>query len=280
MLRIRQVSGIPSPVNGANLRPVSKTVNLISSTRDDFAPQFSPDGKKVAFVSARSGSSEIWVCDGDGSNAVQVTSFAGPDAEAPSWSPDGRRIAFASNAAGGYDIWVVGLNEGKPQRMTTDPANDTNPIWSPDGRWIYFDSARTGENQVWKIPANGGEAIQVTRESGGAPRASADGKYIYYARCPALWRIPAEGGEATKVLDPLPSFRNLAIVNDGYYYLTGHSIQFVSSGTNKVWTVAKLEDFRDIGEAGGLTVSPDRRSILYTQVDQASIELMMVENFR
>jgi Tol biopolymer transport system component/DNA-binding winged helix-turn-helix (wHTH) protein len=279
-IRHVSVSGIPSLVNGANLRPVRKTVNLISSTRDDFAPQFSPDGKRVAFVSARSGSSEIWVCDGDGSNAFQVTSFAGPDAEAPSWSPDGRRIAFASNAAGGYDIWVVGLNEGKPQRMTTDPANDSNPIWSPDGRWIYFDSARTGENQVWKIPANGGEAIQVTRESGGVPHVSADGKYIYYARCPGLWRIPAEGGEATKVLDRLPSFRNLAIVNAGYYYITRHSIQFVSSATNKVRTVAKLEDFRDIGEAGGLTVSPDGRSILYTQVDQASIELMTVENFR
>jgi len=266
-------------VNRAKTLLATKSANFISSTRDDFAPQFSPDGKRIVFVSARSGSSEIWVCDGDGSNAVQVTSFAGPDAEAPSWSPDGRKIAFASNAAGGYDIWVVGLNEGKAQRMTTDPANDTNPIWWPDGRWIYFDSARTGENQVWKIPAIGGEAIQVTRESGGVPHVSADGKYIYYARCPALWRIPAEGGEATKVLDPLPSFRNLAIVNAGYYYIKGHSIQFVNSATNKVRTVAKLEDFRDIGEAGGLTVSPDDRSILYTQVDQASIELMMVENF-
>jgi len=169
--------------------------------------------------------------------------------------------------------------------MTTDPANDVNPMWSRDGRWIYFESDRSGETQIWKIPANGGEAMQVSRNGGGVPRESPDGKFIYYASCPALWRIPTEGGAATKVLDPLPSFRNLGIMNTGLYFIPpqerpmSSSIRFLSFATNKIRDVAKLENFRDMGEAGGLTVSPDGRSILYTQIDQASIELMMVENF-
>ena len=169
--------------------------------------------------------------------------------------------------------------------MTTDSANDVNPIWSRDGRWIYFESARSGETQIWKMPATGGEAVQVSRNGGGAPRESPDGKFIYYASGPALWRIPAEGGPATNVLDPLPSFSNLAIVNGGLYLIPprgrflSSSIQFLSFSTNKFSNVATLENSRDLVQAGGLSVSQDRRSILYTQIDQASIELMMVENF-
>jgi len=151
-------------------------------------------------MSERSGQPEIWVCDSDGSNAAQLTSFAGPQVTTPRWSPDGGRIAFDSDAAGEYDIYVVGANGGKPQRMTTHPANDGNPSWSRDGRWIFFDSARTGEQQVFKIPANGGEAIQVTRDGGFAPLESPDGKFLYYTKALAatsLWRMPVEGGRTT-----------------------------------------------------------------------------------
>jgi Tol biopolymer transport system component len=122
------------------------------------------------------------VCDSDGSNPVQLTSFRGPNVTCPRWSPDGGRIAFDSNAEGEFDIWVINASGGKPQRMTTDPANDGNPSWSGDGRWIYFDSARTGEQQVWKIPDSGGDAIQVTRDGGFAPLESPDGKFIYYTK--------------------------------------------------------------------------------------------------
>jgi Tol biopolymer transport system component len=113
---------------------------------------------------------------------VQLTSFAGPEVTTPRWWPDSGRIAFDSNAAGEYDIYVVGTNGGKPQRMTTHPANDGNPSWSRDGRWIFFDSARTGQQQVFKMPANGGEAIQVTRDGGWAPLESPDGKFLYYTK--------------------------------------------------------------------------------------------------
>jgi Tol biopolymer transport system component len=81
-----------------------------------------------------------------------------------------------------FDIWVINASGGKPQRMTTDPANDGNPSWSGDGRWIYFDSGRTGEQQVWKIPEAGGDSIQVTRDGGFAPLESPDRKFIYYTK--------------------------------------------------------------------------------------------------
>lgn len=155
---------------------------FINSTQSQSSPQFSPDGKSIAFMSNRSGNWEIWVCDRNGQNAVQVTSFGGPSLSNPTWSPDGERLAFDSDAYGQWDIFIVGANGGKPQRMTTDPANDGNPSWSKDGQWIYFDSARSGQQQVWKVPANGGEAIQVIRDGGFGPHESPDGKFLYYAK--------------------------------------------------------------------------------------------------
>jgi Tol biopolymer transport system component/serine/threonine protein kinase len=281
--------GRPSAEDIKSPRSLKRATPIISSTRDDLAPQFSPDGKKIAFMSTRSGRPEIWVCDGDGSNAVQLTSFGGPQVTNPRWSPDGERIAFDSNAGGQFDIWVTSASGGKPQRMTTDPANDGNPSWSRDGRWIYFDSARTGEQQVWKIPAAGGDAIQVTRDGGFAPLESRDGRFLYYAKAlesTSLWRVPAEGGQATKLVDSLSTHLNLAIVDGGIYFVptqdtgSGSSIRFLDFTTNQIKPVASFEKPLSAGEQGGLAFSPDGRWILCTQVDQAGSELILVENFR
>jgi Tol biopolymer transport system component len=240
-------------------------------------------------MSIRSGSEEIWICDSDGANVIQLTSLGGPSVTTPRWSPDGTKIAFDSTAAGEYDIWVVGANGGKPQRMTTHPAEDANPSWSRNGRWIYFDSGRTGEQQVWKIPANGGEAVQLTRDGGLAPLESPDGKFLYYVKSLAatsLWKIPVEGGQATKVLEGLSTSLNLAIVDSGLYFVpaassgSGSSIQFLNFATNRISPVATFEKPLNVGVGGGLAVSPDGRWILYTQADQAGSELMLVENFR
>jgi len=276
----------PRSLNGP---PVSSATPFISSTRDDSSPQFSPDGKRIAFVSTRSGNPEIWTSDAEGLNAVQVTHFGGAAVTTPRWSPDGGRIAFDSNVTGEFDIWVVSANGGKPQRMTTDPANDGNPSWSRDGRWIYFDSARTRDQQVWKIPAGGGEAIQLTRDGGFAPFESPDGKMLYYTKAltaTSLWKMPVEGGQATKVLDGLSSYLNLAIVGNGLYFVpqkneAAMSIQFLGFETGQIKSVANFEKRLRLGaSSAGLAVSPDGRWILYSQVEQSGSELMLVENFR
>jgi Tol biopolymer transport system component/serine/threonine protein kinase len=264
-----------------------RTTPFISSTRDDQTPQFSTDGKKVAFVSERSGHPEVWICNADGSNAAQLTFFAGPQVTTPRWSPDGTRIAFDSDATGQYDIWMVSTNGSKPQRMTTHPANDGNPSWSHDGRWIYFDSARAGEQQVFKIPASGGEAIEVTHDGGFGPLESPDGKFLYYFKAlqtTDLWKIPVDGGQTTKVVHGVTNYVNLAIVDSGVYFVPGRAtaggaIQFLSFATNQITPVASFEKPLDLGATGGLAVSPDGRWILYTQVEQAGSELMLVENF-
>jgi len=276
---------IPGPGQGASRSA------LISSSRQDSRPQYSPDGKRVAFMSDRSGSMEIWTCRSDGSNCVQLTSFGGPWTGSPSWSPDGKYIVFDSRAPGQPDLYVVSAEGGKPQRLTTHPASDSKGSWSRDGRWIYFASLRTGEYQVWKMPwaagvGREGEAVQVTRKGGFVAKESPDGRFVYYVNSrysPGLWRVPPEGGEGIEVLPALGGAEQwFAVVERGIYFIPPrnpdrtYSIQFLEFASGKITSIATI----DKPLSSGLTVSPDGRSLLYTQVDQQGSDLMLVENFR
>jgi len=258
---------------------------LISSTFLDHMPQFSPDGKKIAFASYRSGDAEIWVCDADGSNPFQLTSFGGPDCARPRWSPDGREIAFFSTQAGQREIYVIDLASGKTRRLTINPADDNGPRWSQDGKWIYFDSNRSGETRVWKMPAAGGEAVQVTSEEGNWPLESPDGRDVYFLRGEgsyrSLWKTPVDGGVKTiQVLDSVYA-ANYAVVKDGIYFIAQssegrfavHFLNFSSGKTSQLATIPKTVMW-------GFSVSPDERRILYTQLDREGSDLMRVENFR
>jgi Tol biopolymer transport system component len=136
---------------------------LIGSTRSQTDPHYSPDGKRITFHSSRSGGDEIWVCDADGSNPVQLT--ARGTSGSPRWSPDGRLIAFDSPVDGHWQIFVMDA-DGRNPRQLTHSVQDYRPRWSRDGRWIYFASTRTGRDEIWKMPAGGGNAIQLTRNGG------------------------------------------------------------------------------------------------------------------
>ena len=162
--------------------PTGTALKFISSSRWDLQPRYSPDGNRIAFGSYRSGASEIWTCDSDGSNPVQLTSL-GALTGSPRWAPDGKSIGFSSDAEGHFDAYVVDAEGGAPRRLTSDPVG--NPSWSRNGEWIYFGSDRNGYPQCFKMPAGGGPAQVVT--AGYGPRMeSPDGKWFYFIlRAPA-----------------------------------------------------------------------------------------------
>src|SRR5262249_54767118 len=113
---------------------------LISSSGLDLRPQYSPDGKRIAFISLRSGYAEIWVCDADGSHAIPITSKSDPSVGDPFWAPDGRFLAFNEAPEGKYEIFKISSSGGAATRMTDNPAMDVRPSWSIDGEWIFFAS--------------------------------------------------------------------------------------------------------------------------------------------
>jgi eukaryotic-like serine/threonine-protein kinase len=278
-----ELTGQPGGRRGAGAH-----VSFISSTRLEETPQFSPDGRRVAFTSNRSGSDELWVCDAEGKNPAQLTNFGGPHTHAPGWSPDGRLIAFASLASGNGDIYVVGADGGSPRRLTSDPSVELGPRWSRDGRWIYFSSDRTGRIEVWKMPAAGGAAVQLTRGSGQNPAESPDGRTVYYLRGQGesgLWQVSTEGGEETQVFEARVSPWNWAAVGRGIYFLTPqartqYALEFFDFATRQTTQVATLERPSVMSFISALTVSPDERWVLYAQRDKIDFDLMLVENFR
>jgi Tol biopolymer transport system component/DNA-binding winged helix-turn-helix (wHTH) protein len=261
----------------------ARPVRLLSSTHPDYNPQYSPDGKHIAFHSMRSGWSEIWVCDTDGTNARQLTHMQAPMTGSPRWSPDGNRIVFDSNAEGQYELYTMNADGGKLRRLTINPADDAVGSWSRDGKWIYFASHRSGEWQVWKMPADGGRAVPVTRNGGYVAFESADARFVYYSKArgdTSLWRVPVDGGEEQRVLESV-RWLSFVVVSDGIYFMSGHgagaySIRFFDFRTGATTTLASIKGPVD----EGLSVSPDRRQILYSEVDQVSRDLMLVENFR
>src|SRR5262249_42275770 len=224
---------------------------LISSTKVDSSPQFSPDGKGIVFSSNRAGSSEIWVSDSDGQHPIQLTSFNRSITGSPSWAPDGRQIVFDGRAEGSADIYVINAEGGKPRRLTTESSEDIVPSWSRDGQWIYFCSNRSGSQQLWKMPAAGGQAGQVTQQGGFDRMEGPDGKFLYYAKgrgLAGIWRVPTAGGEETLVLDAQRAgyWRQWTVVERGIYFITGETpnqplIQFFNFATGKVTTVFALE---------------------------------------
>ena len=275
--------GVPS----TTARPGPAT-RLIASTRVDASPQYSPDGKRIAFESNRSGNHEIWMCDSEGRNPTCLTSFGKGYAGTPRWSPDGKQIAFDFRAAGGADVYVLSIEGGVPRRITTEASDDSLPSWSKDGRWIYFESNRGGNQQVWKEPAEGGQAVQVTKYGGSTTFESADGKYLYFSKgslARGVWRIPVEGGEESLVLDQTGagSWGSWALVDDGIYFINleskgGPAVEFFSFDRHEISRIVGLEGVNEF--VSGLTISPDRRWILYTQQDPISSDIMLVENFR
>src|SRR2546421_12606410 len=87
--------------------PYAQARKVVSSSREQTAPNISPDGTQIAFQSNRSGSQEVWVSDSDGSNAIQLSSFGIRMTGSPHWSPDGNLIAFDSRAGGEANIYIV-----------------------------------------------------------------------------------------------------------------------------------------------------------------------------
>jgi Tol biopolymer transport system component len=118
-------------------------------------PEYAPDAKRIAFVSNRSGSEQIWVSDSEGQNPHQLTFLAGnTEASWPRWSPDGRRLLFAS----ANSVHVIGLDGGPPSLLLRNVATTVSIAeWSPDGKWIYFSSDRTGREEVWKVKMGSSE---------------------------------------------------------------------------------------------------------------------------
>jgi TolB protein len=154
---------------------------IFRSKEPILSPAWSPDGKRVAYVSFENGRSEIFFQELATGNREKVVSFDGSNS-APSFSPDGTQLAFVHSKMGNPDIYVMDLATRKVQRHTKHYGIDTEPQWMTDGRHILFTSSRAGGPQIYKLDTKDDSVERVTFEGryNARARMTADGRKMVF----------------------------------------------------------------------------------------------------
>lgn len=155
--------------------------SALASNEPIISPAWSPDGRRIAYVSFETQKAAVWTQDLQSGERHMVASFRGSNS-APAFSPDGRTLALALSREGLTQLFTLPVGGGTPQRLTQSSAIDTEPAWSADGRFIYFVSDRGGGPQIYRMPAGGGGVERVTFSGSYniSPSLSADGRYLAY----------------------------------------------------------------------------------------------------
>ena len=261
---------------------------VISSTEQDSAPSFAPDGSRFAFQSWRSGSQELWLASRDGLTLRQLTNYGSGLTGSPSFSPDGQQVAFDARPEGHSHIFIVSANGGTPRELTTGNSNDILPRWSADGQSLYFASNRSGDWETWKIAITGSQPQQITTTNGYLAMESPDGLWIYFTKNDesGIWRIPAIGQEPkteTRIL-PQPAdgyWGYWAVSPRGIYFLNSTqpawSIQLWDPRTQRISTVVTLA--RRPPPFSGISIARDGDEMLITDKINASSHITLVQNF-
>ena len=264
-------------------KAAAPATKLISSTRGEAGAHISPDGKHIAFQSWRSGSPEVWVCDRDASNPVQLTFFGAPQVGAPSWSPDSRRIVFDVRSSGNAELYIVNVDGGPPKPFTTETANASNPFWSADGHWIYFNTERPGT--ILKAPVEGGAAVRVSEGVGSfSPQESADGSRVFFYKIEAehirAWSASVNRGDERPVAG-MPADVGWVPARSGIYFINGAPRHFALNYFDFVTQhVHKIADLPGLFAIWGAGLSRDGHTILFSGIEHSEGDIMLVEGFR
>jgi TolB protein len=167
-----------SDADGQNIR------NAMNSSEPIISPSWSPDGKKVAYVSFEDRKPVIYVHELATGRRIPLSNQKGNNS-APAWAPDGKKLAISLSKDGNTQIYSINADGSNLQRLTLGRTIDTEPQYSADGRYIYFTSDRGGNPQIYRMSAEGEQAEnakRVTFKQGfvTSPRISPDGKYLAY----------------------------------------------------------------------------------------------------
>ena len=255
-------------------------VRAIASTRADALARHSPDGSRIAFVSDRSGASEVWIATpGD---TARITNVGGV-ASAPAWSPDGTRVAFERRTGGKSTLWVADVERRVARRVETSLGDAVAPSWSHDGRWIYVSARREGKWEIWRLPVDGGRVERMTASGGLGGRETRDGRALIFAKPSraGLWHLDLSSRKETLLSPEIVAgdWTNWEVGAAGVYFVrrgpTGQQdLRFHAFGAASSRTI--VAGVRVPVGTGGITLAPNGASLLYAQIDRRDGDLLLV----
>ncbi|GIX35428.1 MAG: protein TolB [Lysobacteraceae bacterium] len=191
---------------------------VVRSREPLLSPAWSPDGRRLAYVSFERGNSSIYIQEIATGSRELVASFRGING-APAFSPDGGRLALTLSRSGNPEIYVMDLASKALTQITRHWSIDTEPVWMPNGEHLLFTSDRAGKPQIYMVPVAGGEPRRLTFQGEYNARATVccDGRKIAMAqgngnvyRIALLDRTLGEPGRFVPLspgeLDESPSF--------------------------------------------------------------------------
>lgn len=271
---------LPGPAVPSTLDTPVEPSKLIASTGMELWPQYSNDGKKVAFVSDKTGDWELWVADSDGNNQKQLTFQQSGLVGEPSWSPDDSVLAFSLHKSGETHICVVPAKGGSARQITFEKPSQSSPSWSRDGKYLYFSSPG---NAVCKMTVNGASDRRavLVGVSGFHARESLDGRWLYFANGQTaspldILRIPTVGGEADFMCSRVSSWS-----------VWNHGLVFHDLFTRDLFSCAEPGSLSSFGKlpkstptfSSAVSVSPDGTWLVYVQTDTSESDLVLIDGF-
>ena len=274
-----------------DLTPSGEPRRVVESSRSERQPALSRTGDRIAFVSDRTGTSQIWSSDSAGQELRRHTNLVERRPSAPRLANDGKSIAFELEGLRQTDIWAVGADARIPKPLVEGPGNSRNPSFSHDGRTLYIASDRGGEWQIWRRPL--GDRLEsesfadhaggVIGESGGfRALESHDGKWVYYTRLdePGLWRVPSDGGTSELVT------AELSVDDWAGWDLSRNDIFVIKRSPASLWRLS-LDGTQSTKLADApltipylepsLSTSADGQQLLVALIERGDDELMVLD---
>ncbi|SEI37953.1 TolB protein [Allopseudospirillum japonicum] len=154
---------------------------VLSSKEPILSPDWSPDGRWLAYVSFETGRPAIFAQELATGRRTQLTAFRGLNGS-PSWSPDGRRLAMVLSKDGNPELYLLDIASKRLTRLTNHFSIDTEPSWAPDGQSLVFTSNRSGSPQIYRLYLADNRVERITFEGNynARPRFSANGREIIF----------------------------------------------------------------------------------------------------
>jgi Tol biopolymer transport system component/DNA-binding winged helix-turn-helix (wHTH) protein len=257
-----------------------ETDRFLASTRWEYEADYSPDGTRIAFVSARSGAPELWVCDRDGADPRRVTETGAAAVTRPRWSPDGTRIAHNVLAAGRTRVQVVPVSGGPTVVLTPSGESEALTGWVPDGSAVEV-VRRRGDDWILRRrdAATGAAGPVVATGVTAAARAAAGELFVVRTGMAGIWRPDAAGDEGF-----VSVVRGLTAADRPNWRPAGDALYWVLRTGGRVFLMVHdpatghesfLTDLPRFAGTG-LAVAPDGDEILYPRAGVAEGDLMLI----